>query len=253
MADSSGRDFFNSFFSSALDVAKLEDPSLNGQLSVATAHASSSDANKATLDCGRDPGPSTEEMLEYAKGPRQATVAAETAIAATGAGPSTDASTTQSARRLPAPNDGVLTQDSKADNFEVALERRLSLVNKVKDLDRGHGDDETEERRRRGLNNLSRSTSGVRTPVMDKDGLGWPAKSTLTRLNSTPLEAAQTSARLSAAVKTILECLGEDPEREGLKRTPERYAKALLWMTRGYEERLSGEFRLFETVKGKVS
>ncbi|PWN88917.1 GTP cyclohydrolase I [Acaromyces ingoldii] len=74
---------------------------------------------------------------------------------------------------------------------------------------------------------------------MDKDGLGWPAKSTLTRLNSTPLEAAQTSAKLSAAVKTILECLGEDPEREGLKRTPERYAKALLWMTRGYEERLS--------------
>lgn len=87
------------------------------------------------------------------------------------------------------------------------------------------------------------ASTGTRTPVMDKDGLGWPAKGSLHRLRSTPLETANTTAKLSAAVKTILECLGEDPEREGLKRTPERYAKAMLWMTRGYEERLSGELR----------
>ncbi|PWO00431.1 GTP cyclohydrolase I [Tilletiopsis washingtonensis] len=74
---------------------------------------------------------------------------------------------------------------------------------------------------------------------MDKDGLGWPAKATLDRLNHTPAQAAANQARLAGAVHTILQCLGEDPDREGLKRTPERYAKALLWMTRGYEERLS--------------
>ncbi|PWN44654.1 GTP cyclohydrolase I [Ceraceosorus guamensis] len=85
----------------------------------------------------------------------------------------------------------------------------------------------------------SASASGQRTPVMDKDGLGWPAKSTLDRLNHTPAQAAANSARLAGAVRTILQCLGEDPDREGLRRTPERYAKALLWMTRGYEERLS--------------
>lgn len=36
----------------------------------------------------------------------------------------------------------------------------------------------------------------------------------------------------------MLECLGEDPNREGLLQTPERYAKALLFFTKGYEENL---------------
>lgn len=45
---------------------------------------------------------------------------------------------------------------------------------------------------------------------------------------------------MAAAVRTILECIGEDPTREGLLRTPDRYAQALMWMTRGYEERLAG-------------
>lgn len=43
---------------------------------------------------------------------------------------------------------------------------------------------------------------------------------------------------LAGALRTVLECIGEDPDREGLLRTPERYAKALMWMTKGYEERL---------------
>lgn len=85
--------------------------------------------------------------------------------------------------------------------------------------------------------------SGAMTPVMDKDGLGWPAKKTLDRLNYTPEQAAANQARLAKAVKTVLECLGEDPDREGLQATPDRYAKALLWMTRGYEERLSGKYQ----------
>lgn len=43
---------------------------------------------------------------------------------------------------------------------------------------------------------------------------------------------------MSDAVRTILECVGEDPDREGLLDTPERYAKAILFFTKGYEENL---------------
>jgi GTP cyclohydrolase I len=35
-------------------------------------------------------------------------------------------------------------------------------------------------------------------------------------------------------VREILQRLGEDPNREGLKKTPQRVAQALQWLTRGY-------------------
>lgn len=60
-------------------------------------------------------------------------------------------------------------------------------------------------------------------------------------MTATPAEKKAREEKLGAAVRTILECLGEDPDREGLLRTPERYAQALMWMTKGYEERLAGK------------
>ncbi|KTD07455.1 GTP cyclohydrolase I FolE [Legionella jamestowniensis] len=38
--------------------------------------------------------------------------------------------------------------------------------------------------------------------------------------------------------KQILKRIGEDPEREGLRDTPERAANALLYLTKGYHEQL---------------
>ena len=67
------------------------------------------------------------------------------------------------------------------------------------------------------------------------------AKSTVSRLNATPAERAAREQKLNSAVRTILECIGEDPNREGLLKTPERFAQAMMWMTRGYEERLAGK------------
>jgi len=37
-------------------------------------------------------------------------------------------------------------------------------------------------------------------------------------------------------VREIIKLVGEDPEREGLRKTPERYAKALKFLTSGYHQ-----------------
>lgn len=66
------------------------------------------------------------------------------------------------------------------------------------------------------------------------------AKSTILRLKATPEERAAREEKMASAVRTILECIGEDPDREGLLRTPIRYAQALMFLTKGYEERLTG-------------
>ncbi len=44
--------------------------------------------------------------------------------------------------------------------------------------------------------------------------------------------------RIAALVKSLLKELGEDPGRDGLKRTPARVAKSLAYLTRGYRQDL---------------
>ena len=45
-----------------------------------------------------------------------------------------------------------------------------------------------------------------------------------------------TSATNEEIVAELLQRIGEDPKREGLLRTPERYGKALKFLTKGYDE-----------------
>lgn len=50
---------------------------------------------------------------------------------------------------------------------------------------------------------------------------------------------ATDAAELSHLVHRQIELLGEDPERAGLRRTPERVATALAWLTRGYTQNVA--------------
>eukprot|EP00041_Stephanoeca_diplocostata_P010390 m.165248 g.165248 ORF g.165248 m.165248 type:complete len:215 (+) comp18131_c0_seq1:349-993(+) len=56
------------------------------------------------------------------------------------------------------------------------------------------------------------------------------------RADDTQEEAETRMKRMSAACKEIIECIGEDTAREGLLKTPERFAKALLFLTSGYQK-----------------
>lgn len=74
------------------------------------------------------------------------------------------------------------------------------------------------------------------SPVIDFDGLSRPSLGTRERLDESTEQKEERMARMKGAVRTLLECVGEDPDREGLLATPERYAKAMLFFTKGYQE-----------------
>jgi GTP cyclohydrolase I len=52
-------------------------------------------------------------------------------------------------------------------------------------------------------------------------------------------KAEETLEKMSGAFSALIESVGEQPEREGLKRTPLRAAKALCFFTKGYEDNLA--------------
>ncbi|KAL2134703.1 hypothetical protein VTI74DRAFT_11023 [Chaetomium olivicolor] len=74
------------------------------------------------------------------------------------------------------------------------------------------------------------------SPVIDFDGLSRPSVGTRERLEEDEAQKQRRLERMKGAVRTLLECVGEDPDREGLLATPERYAKAMLFFTKGYQE-----------------
>lgn len=80
------------------------------------------------------------------------------------------------------------------------------------------------------------TTTRSPSPLIDFDGLSRPSRGTRERLEETKAQADKRLAKMCDAVRTILECVGEDVEREGLLATPSRYAKAMLFFTKGYQE-----------------
>ncbi|KAJ1847700.1 hypothetical protein LPJ70_001403 [Coemansia sp. RSA 2708] len=74
---------------------------------------------------------------------------------------------------------------------------------------------------------------------VDLNGLSWPSIGAEQRRSESAEERETRLAKMSGAVRTLLECIGEDADREGLLKTPERYAKALMFLTKGYDESMN--------------
>jgi GTP cyclohydrolase I len=53
------------------------------------------------------------------------------------------------------------------------------------------------------------------------------------------MKAEPATLPIAAEVRRILEAIGEDPDRQGLRRTPDRVQDALAFLTRGYHETLA--------------
>lgn len=51
---------------------------------------------------------------------------------------------------------------------------------------------------------------------------------------------------LARSYRLLLTGLGEDVERQGLLKTPERAAKAMLFFTKGYDQSLAGKYNPFK-------
>ena len=102
----------------------------------------------------------------------------------------------------------------------------------------------------RKLKELSlKSESGNDKPVYlgdDQDYSRRPHRSVMTpsprQDERSRAEYMQETVRHMAGLyRDLLVSIGEDPAREGLRKTPERAAKALLYFTKGYDEKISGK------------
>ncbi|KAI8630256.1 GTP cyclohydrolase I [Xylariaceae sp. FL1651] len=117
------------------------------------------------------------------------------------------------------------------------LETRSSSSKRRNSLSKAARDPRDEPKKKKKKKSKSEGTeTRSPSPVIDFDGLSRPSRGTRERLEESTEQAAARLDKLRGAVRTILECVGEDPDREGVLATPNRYAKAMLFFTKGYQQ-----------------
>ena len=99
-----------------------------------------------------------------------------------------------------------------------------------------------EATRTRMLHRSNKKRAREQTDTEAEESTGGVAAVAATSVSSAASAVSKMSneqklTTMATACRTILECIGEDPEREGLVKTPERWAKALTFMCSGYELR----------------
>lgn len=88
-----------------------------------------------------------------------------------------------------------------------------------------------------GLARIEEGTASSPAAGLEDGGSPEPAVDPRSKLTVDPAEyECDSDEPLARLVRDQLELLGEDPEREGLARTPARVAGALQFLTRGYAE-----------------
>lgn len=92
------------------------------------------------------------------------------------------------------------------------------------------------------------TTSKRRVSSTSSAAIGAEQNGTLLRHESreydNELIVKEREKEISKAYASIIDAIGEDPTRQGLLKTPQRAAKAILHFTKGYEENLDGWFAI---------
>ncbi|KOS21365.1 GTP cyclohydrolase 1 [Escovopsis weberi] len=109
-----------------------------------------------------------------------------------------------------------------------------------------HQHQQQQQQQQSSSSSSSKALTRPDSPVIDFDGLSRPSVGTRQRLEESAEEAAARRDRIAGAVRIILECMGENPDREGLLATPRRYADAIMYFTQGYEQ------NVFDIVNGAI-
>ncbi|CAK1356881.1 GTP cyclohydrolase 1 [Cercospora beticola] len=133
---------------------------------------------------------------------------------------------------------------ASTDNFVLTTERLIehdNTVASVRGLD-SHGLSTPEHSnciqniRAESAEQIAEVTNPLltRSSFFEVDRLRQPSSGSESFMGGESEHASKRLEKMRGAVRTLLECVGENPDREGLLATPSRYAEALLFLTQGY-------------------